>query len=183
MKNLAVITFIFMLLALPAGQASAVEVAAPAAALAYRSKDIGAGGHVEQLRSFLASHNSPLAGDAQAFIDEAERNNLDWRLVAAIAGAESTFGKHIPTGSNNAWGWGVFTGTQSGFNFKDWAEGIAVVSEGLRKNYLDRGASTIYDIGWIYAANGNSWGSHVQFFINQIESFVPSTPDLLAVTI
>jgi len=183
MKNLAVVTFIFMLLALPAGQANAVEIAAPAAALAYRSKDIGADGRVEQLRAFLASHNSPLAGDAQTFIDEAERHNLDWRLVAAIAGVESTFGKHIPTGSNNAWGWGVFTGTNDGVHFKDWAEGIAVISEGLRKKYIDRGATTIYEIGWIYAANGDSWGNHVQYFINQINQFMPTTPDLLAVTI
>lgn len=183
MKQLAVLAFMCMLLALPAGRAFAVEIAAPAATLAYRQDAAEDIQRINQLQTYLASHDSPLAGDADTFIAEAKRNNLDWRLVAAIAGAESTFGKHIPTGSNNAWGWGVFTGTQDGVHFKDWAEGIAVVSEGLRKNYINRGATTIYEIGWIYAANGNSWGSHVQFFINQIESFVPTTPDLLAVVI
>jgi hypothetical protein len=135
------------------------------------------------LRGFLAGFDSPIANDAEVFVREADRNNLDWRLVAAIAGAESTFGKHIPTGSYNAWGWGVFTGTQDGIHFADWAEGIAIVSEGLRKNYLDKGATDLYEIGWIYAANGQSWGDHVGFFMEKITQYVPTDPAFIEVNI
>jgi hypothetical protein len=135
------------------------------------------------LKAYLIHHNSPLAENADAFIREADRNGLDWKLVAAIAGTESTFGKHIPKNSYNAWGWGVFTGTQDGVHFDGWSDGIARVSEGLRKNYIDQGAETLYDIGWIYAANGNSWGNHVSFFMNEIENFVPDHPETLSVTI
>lgn len=138
---------------------------------------------VEKLEGFLASHNSPFANEAGQFVAEADRLNLDWRLVAAISGVESTFGKHIPTGSFNAWGWGVFTGQQWGVNFKDWKDGITQVSEGLAKNYFGRGAKTIYDVGWIYAANGNSWGNHVQFFLDQIEGFAPNRAAQLDITI
>ncbi len=138
---------------------------------------------VEHLRAYLASHDSPLTESADAFVAEADKNSLDWRLVAAIAGTESTFGKHIPTGSFNAWGWGIPTGAQSGIGFKNWEQGIATVSDGLAKNYFGRGAKTLYDVGWIYAANGISWGNHVTFFINQIDAFVPASPELLAVSI
>jgi hypothetical protein len=135
------------------------------------------------LRGFLHSYNSPLEDDAGVFVREADRNGLDWKLVAAIAGTESTFGQHIPTDSYNAWGWGVFTGQQSGIGFNDWEDGIVQVSEGLRKNYIDRGAEDVYAIGWIYAANGDSWGSHVQYFIDKIVSYTPDSPEALDVAI
>jgi len=138
---------------------------------------------VDHLRAYLASYDSPLAVSADTFVAEADKHNLDWKLVAAIAGTESTFGKHIPRGSYNAWGWGIPTGAQSGLGFTDWEQGIATVSEGLAKNYFGRGAKTLYDVGWIYAANGISWGNHTRFFIEQIVAFKPETPELLPVSI
>jgi len=59
---------------------------------------------VDTLRAFLHEYNSPLENDAVSFVREADANAIDWKLVAAIAGTESTFGKHIPYGSYNAWG-------------------------------------------------------------------------------
>lgn len=137
---------------------------------------------VAQLEGYLGSHDSPMIDSSSHFIQEADRLHLDWKLVAAIAGVESTFGKHIPTSSFNAWGWGVFTGTQSGVNFKDWNEGITQVSEGLRYNYIDRGAETIEQMGRIYAASP-AWAWKVRFFLEKIEAFAPVRTDQLAVTI
>lgn len=138
---------------------------------------------VQRLRTYLVSHNSPLTEEAKTFVEQADKNDLDWKLVAAIAGTESTFGKHIPPGSYNAWGWGIPTGAQSGIGFKTWEEGIETVSEGLAKNYYGKGAKTIYDVGWIYAANGISWGNHVTFFMNKIETFMPRDAELLEISI
>jgi hypothetical protein len=135
------------------------------------------------LRAYLHSLDSPLADVAQTFIREADKNTLDWKLVAAIAGVESTFGKHIPTGSYNAWGWGIFTGADDGVYFNGWADGITQVSEGLRKNYINRGARDIYEIGWIYAANGTTWGTHVNSFMDKIEQYTPVDPIALEVAI
>lgn len=137
---------------------------------------------VATLRAYLASHNSPLANSTEVFIREADRNGLDWKFVAAIAGAESTFGKHIPRGSYNAWGWGIPTGAQSGIGFKNWEDGITTVSEGLRKNYVDRGAVSIEQIGRIYAASPR-WSGNVRFFIAKIEAFTPTSPEHLEVSI
>ncbi|MBI3385485.1 glucosaminidase domain-containing protein [Candidatus Gottesmanbacteria bacterium] len=155
------------------------ETAGMLAAVAPIPKDTRA----QRLEAYLASHDSPLTQDADFFVSEADRLNIDWKLVAAIAGVESTFGKQIPTGSYNAWGWGVFTGALDGVHFTGWRDGITQVSEGLKTNYFDKGAKTIYDVGWIYAANGNSWGNHVQFFLDQIDKFTPNQPELLDITI
>ena len=134
------------------------------------------------LQKFLKSYNSPLAEEADHFVAEADRLNLDWKLVAAIAGTESTFGKVIPNGSYNAWGWGIPTGAQWGLAFKDWKSAITAVSEGLRYNYIDRGAKTLDEIGYIYAASP-TWASHVKFFINKIETFSPNSPALIDISL
>ncbi len=137
---------------------------------------------IDTLRAYLSMHNSPLAGEAPHFISEADRLGLDWKLVAAIAGTESTFGKHVPSGSYNAWGWGVPTGAQSGIAFGSWKQGITTVSEGLKYRYIDRGAVTVEHIGRIYAASPR-WAGNVRFFLNKIEEFTPADPSLLAVTL
>ena len=143
---------------------------------------VAADTRVEKLKAYLVSLNSPLASEAPHFVAEADRLNLDWKLVAAIAGVESTFGKHIPTGSYNAWGWAVFTGRQYGAAFRDWTDGITEVSEGLRHNYVDRGAATIEQIGRIYAASP-AWSWKVRFFLASIEAFAPNRPSQLDITI
>ncbi len=137
---------------------------------------------VEKLRAYLTMHNSPLTGEASHFITEADRLDLDWKLVPAIAGVESTFGKHTPPGSYNGWGWGIPTGAQSGITFDSWKDGITSVSEGLKYRYINRGATSIEQIGRIYAASPR-WSGNIRFFLNQIETFTPNDPSLLAVTL
>ena len=182
-KVLSVIALIMAVFSLKPGTVLATDIAGSAATLAYMTPETVLDERVTRLQAYLASYNSPLADEAKTFVAEADKYNLDWKLVAAIAGVESTFGKQIPPGSYNAWGWGIPTGAQSGIGFTDWNEGIATVSEGLAKNYFGRGAKTLYDVGWIYAANGNSWGNHVTFFLNQIADFEPTKPHQLAVSI
>src|SRR5262249_29143298 len=71
------------------------------------------------LKDYLAQYNSPLENHAQDFVDAADSYGIDWKLVPAISGVESTFGKAIP-GGFNGWGWGVY-GTQAIY-FKSWRE-------------------------------------------------------------
>lgn len=134
------------------------------------------------LRSYLDSYHSPLSDEAEFIIAEADRLNLDWRLITAIAGAESTFGKHMPSNSYNGWGWAIFTGNTDGKHFASWRDGIRTVSEGLRYNYMDKGAKTIEQIGRTYAASPH-WANSVRFFLNSISAYSPNDPHLLAVTI
>src|SRR5690606_37956205 len=94
----------------------------------------------------LSAQNSPMVEAAPAFVHVADKYNLDWRLLVAIAGKESSFGKYIPPGSYNAWGWGIWTGQQSGAGFSSWADGVESVGYGLRKHYFDKGYDTLLEI-------------------------------------
>ena len=135
-----------------------------------------------RLKAFLARYNSPMQNEADHFVAEADRLDLDWKLVAAIAGVESTFGNHVPSNSYNGWGWGIFTGASDGIHFASWHAGITEVSEGLKYNYIDRGATSIDQIGHIYAASP-AWSAHVKFFMQKIDEFEPMGVEHLAVTI
>ncbi len=122
-----------------------------------------------KLRTYLESHQSPLAPYAPLFIKKADEYQLpDWKLVPAIAGVESTFGKAIPTDSYNAYGW-----ANGNFAFKNWEESIDIVTKTLKTNYLDKGADTIEKIARIYAPPSQTWAQHVHFFMNKIDLFKP----------
>jgi hypothetical protein len=126
------------------------------------------------LFDYLMSQDSPLAAYSQDFIYYADKYNLDWRLVPAITGVESSFGKAIPPYSYNGWGWGVYG--DNVIRFKSWTEGIATVSKGLREKYINQwGGKDIYKIGSMYASSPY-WASHVNFYINKINEFALNNP-------
>lgn len=120
------------------------------------------------LTRYLESVKSPLASHADIFVREADEHNLDWRLVPAIAGLESSFGKRIPTGSYNPFGWGVFTGKSYGINFANWEDAISTVTQGIREKYIDDGLTTVEAIGYRYAAS-QTWAPRIRFFMNEFE--------------
>jgi hypothetical protein len=135
-----------------------------------------------QLANYLEAVNSPMAGSAKQFISEADRLNLDWRLVAAIAGVESYFGQHIPKNSYNAWGWAIFTGKSDGRHFGGWGDGITQVSEGLQTNYVNRGRDTVWTMGPVYAADP-TWAWKVNHFMEEIASYQPRSTSELAIAL
>lgn len=120
---------------------------------------------VENLRNFLNKYNSPLSPYADLFVASADQYDLDYRLVPAITGVESTFGKHIPENSYNAYGW-----ANGDYSFISWEDSITHVSKILRINYINRGADSIPEIARIYAPPSNTWGRNVSFFINKIDT-------------
>lgn len=119
------------------------------------------------LQKYLAKFNSPMQDHAQDFIDAAKLYNLDWKMLPAIAGVESTFGKHIP-GGYNAYGWGVY-GTNVIY-FESWTHGIYTVAKGLREGYLNKGLMEPYAINRVYAASP-TWGKNVTYFMDDLEKF------------
>src|SRR6185369_7771030 len=121
------------------------------------------------LRSYLESKNSPLAPYAETFVLEADKNNIDWKLVAAISGLESSYGVHIPANSYNGWGYGVYGDNVR--RFDSWDDGIAVVSGALRNDYMNKwNAKTIPEIGRLYAASP-TWAVRVQSFMDSINAY------------
>lgn len=123
----------------------------------------------EILKDFLELRNSPLAPYSKNFIEEADKNKLDWKLVVSIAGNESQFGQMIPPYSHNGWGFGVYGANVR--RFASWEEGITVVSKALRTDYMNSwGAKNVYEIGSIYAEDP-SWANKVNIYLSQLEDF------------
>jgi len=120
---------------------------------------------VENLRLFLEKYNSPLALYAEEFVVYADENNLDYRLIPAITGVESTFGKHIPQNSYNAYGW-----ANGNYQFASWEDSISHVSETLKSKYIDRGVDSIFEIARVYAPPSKTWGRNVSFFVSKIDT-------------
>jgi hypothetical protein len=124
------------------------------------------------LQAYLAKYNSPLQYQAQSFVEAADKYQLDWKLIPAIAGVESTFGKFIPgsysQSSYNAWGWGVY-GNQAIY-FQSWRDGIFTVAEGLKTNYISRGLTDPDSINSIYSTSP-AWSNHVTYFLDDLKKF------------
>ena len=120
---------------------------------------------VYTLRKFLNKYNSPLTPYSLEFITQADYYGLDWRMVPAISGVESTFGKRIPAGSYNAYGW-----ANGKYSFKSWPDSIQIVSQALREKYMDKGATSIAKIAKRYAPPSSTWGTKVNYFVGKIDT-------------
>lgn len=119
------------------------------------------------LQAYLAQYNSPLEYQAQTLVDAADENSLDWKLVPAIAGVESTFGKYTP-GGYNAWGWGVYG--KNAIYFRSYPEAIYAVSKGLKENYINKGLTTPANMNKHYSVS-RSWSAKLNYFIKDINIF------------
>ena len=87
---------------------------------------------VKAIDTFLTSRGSVLAGYGAKFVEEAEKNDIDWRLLVSIAGRETTFGRNMcknPKAPNNPFGWGSCK-----IGFKSIDESIEKVSASLGGN-------------------------------------------------
>lgn len=84
----------------------------------------------EQIDAYFESKNAPLAGYGEKFVEEAEKNGLDYRLLPAIAMRESTGGKQAcKKASNSVFGYGSCK-----MSFKSIDDSIRIVSESLGGN-------------------------------------------------
>jgi hypothetical protein len=119
---------------------------------------------VGQLRAFLDQYNSPLAEYAEVFVAYADMYDIDWRLVPAISGVESTFGKRIPANSYNAYGW-----ANGNYAFTSWEDSIEIVSRTLKERYIEKGALSINQIARRYAPPSSTWAGKVKYFMKKIQ--------------
>jgi hypothetical protein len=84
----------------------------------------------DAIDTYFREHDAPLEGHGMKFVLEAEKNDIDYRLLPAIAMRESTGGKHackrVP---NSVFGWGS---CKISFNSID--ESIEIVARNLGGN-------------------------------------------------
>ncbi|MFA5791485.1 MAG: hypothetical protein WC884_00390 [Candidatus Paceibacterota bacterium] len=80
--------------------------------------------------AYFKEHDMPLFGIGMKMVQEAEKNDLDWRLLPAIAVRESTGGKfECKKVANNAFGWGSCK-----IGFKSNEQAIETVARNLGGN-------------------------------------------------
>ena len=120
-----------------------------------------------QIDTLLKQRGSPMAGLGNIFVAAGKKYGVDPRLLVSISGIESSFGKYIPEGTHNAWGWGP------GHPFPSWSAGISAVAKGLKTGYIDQGLTTPAEIVGKYApaSAGNdetTWSNTVSEFMHEL---------------
>lgn len=84
----------------------------------------------DAIDAYFKEHDAPLAGYGMKFVLEAEKNDLDWRLLPAIAMRESTGGKYACKSVKNS----VFGYGSCKMSFDSIEKSIEVVAESLGGN-------------------------------------------------
>jgi hypothetical protein len=106
----------------------------------------------EFLEKYLGAKKSPLANHVAAISEQTQ-----WKLIIAIARAESSFCKHQVT--NNCWGIG---GAWNMKNYKNYDEAVADVNRILERYYIQAGLKTPKQIVKKYVGHENAnWESAV----------------------
>lgn len=131
----------------------------------------------DRIKTYLEGKASPLVLSAETLRTEGRRYGVDPRLVIAISGAETSFGKTTCT-QFNAWNW---FWCRAGRNptcteadrckespYASWDAGIRNVTKYMKQSYFEQfGATTIPEIGKIYCGDNSScedWVPNVRRF-------------------
>lgn len=122
------------------------------------------------IEHFFQNHGSPLAQFGDVFVQVAEENKLDHRLLPAIAMQESNGGKRVPEGTNNPFGFGIYGSKK--LHFDSWEDAIQTVGKALREEYLNKGLNTPYEIMTKYTPpsveKGGPWATGVTQFMSEL---------------
>lgn len=120
------------------------------------------------IEKYLEKHDSPLLPYADELLQAAERYDVDYRLIVAIAQCESNLCKKSPQDSYNCWGF-----ENGATRFLSWEQALDQVAKTLREEYLNKGLTTPEEIMPKYAPpsveKGGPWAKCVQQFTEELE--------------
>ncbi len=118
---------------------------------------------VEIIRNFFTKYKSTLAPYSEFIVTTADKYDMDYRLIPAIAMQESTLCKNLPTklkGTYNCWGFGIYGKKVT--KFANYHEAIDTVTKTLAKNYKDKGLVDPIQIMSKYTpSNDGTWAKNV----------------------
>lgn len=122
----------------------------------------------------FAQYGCPLEGKGRVFVEEADKNNIPYWVVPAIAFQESSCGKKTPepegVESYNAWGWAVYGSNVKMFD--DWDHGISVVSQYMNEKFFSQGVTDLCEIMKTYTPpSQGSWCKGVDYFKDIIDEY------------
>ena len=123
---------------------------------------------VEIVRQFFERYSSPLESYAPDIVAAANRYDLDFRLLPAIALQESILCERAPIDSYNCWGWGIYGGKVT--RFGNYPEAIETITKTLSTKYRDKGLVTPFEIAKLYnPSNTNNWAENVTKVMNNLK--------------
>lgn len=115
----------------------------------------------EQIRSYLESQGSPMADFAENIVGAGNRYGVDPKLIVAIAGVESTFGRNAI--SYNAWGW-----NNGRTRWRSWTQAIDQYTRAFAEKYPNH--TNIRRMAPRYNPNTpEDWGRKVLLFMASID--------------
>src|SRR5258708_2836582 len=124
---------------------------------------------VEVLETFFNKYDSELAPFAQNVVTAADKYNLDYRLIPAIAMQESNLCKKAPKDSHNCWGYAIYASNSK--KFSNYSAAIDAVSKTLATDYKQVGLITPEEIMRKYTPSSNgSWATGVSHFMAELQN-------------
>jgi hypothetical protein len=107
-------------------------------------------------------------------VEEADKNEIPYWLVAAVSFQESNCGKKTPekegVESYNAWGYGVWG--DNVMMFENWEAGIESVSRYMGKKFISKGVTDTCEMMKTYTPpSQGSWCKGVNHFKEVITTF------------
>lgn len=122
---------------------------------------------IELVANFFQKYNPELIPFAQKVVDSADKYDLDFRLVPAIAMQESNLCKKAPKDTFNCWGFGIYGKNVK--KFKSYSNAIDAVTKTLASDYRQQGLITPEQIMKKYTPQSRgSWAKGVSHFMNQL---------------
>lgn len=122
------------------------------------------------IENFFKVYKAPLSTQSETFIQVADKYQLDWRLLPAIAMQESNGGKKVVDNSYNPFGYGIYGSLV--LKFASWDEAIERVGRALREDYLNKGLKTPFQIMAKYTppslAKDGAWAKGVTTFMEEL---------------
>lgn len=94
----------------------------------------------EIIDNYFRMYKSPMVGLGKDIVLSADRYQIPYGYLPAIAACEGSLGTAIPYGSYNTWGWGIY-GDKITY-FPSWQYAIDAVSKGLKEDYFSLGLDT-----------------------------------------
>jgi hypothetical protein len=141
--------------------------ALPVASGTLKANFVSQDARLTAVQSFFKKYNSELLPYAEEVITAADKYNLDYRLVPAIAMQESTLCKKAPKDSYNCWGFGIYAKKIT--KFDNYYDAIDTVTKTLAIQYKAKGLETPEQIMSKYTPGSNgSWAKSISHFMDQL---------------
>ncbi len=123
------------------------------------------------VQNFLERYHSPLAKQpnfAKKLVEIADENEIDFRLLPAIAMKESGLCKFIPKESHNCLGLGIHS--RGTWGFDSYEANFRAAAKILKQNYINQGRTTPEKIMHKYTPSSNGdWAAGVNQFMSEMK--------------